>query len=113
MLADTVGADVDAAGADLAAEEAAGNDADIAPAGGGVGAAAAAGAAGAGAAALDVLEAFTWPPWPLQAPRPVAAEVVPSLQAVGPAAAGADAVGAGAAGAAAGAAAVAALALPP
>jgi hypothetical protein len=39
---------------------------------------AAAGAAAAGAAAA----AFCTPPWPLHAPRPVAVEVVPSLQVV-------------------------------
>jgi hypothetical protein len=36
--------------------------------------------------------AFCTPPWPLQAPRPVALDVVPSLQAVGAAAAWAPAV---------------------
>jgi hypothetical protein len=38
-------------------------------------------AAGAVAPAPDV--PFCTPPWPLQAPRPVLDEVVPSLQAVG------------------------------
>jgi len=62
---------------------------------------AAAGAASAGAAAVAgaevgasnaglLLEGFCTPPWPLHAPRPVAMEVVPSLQVVGvPDAAGA------------------------
>jgi hypothetical protein len=107
LLAATVGADAD--DADLAAEVAAGDDADAVPAGGGVagGAAGAAaalagGAAAAGAAGVDdgagvagdvavlaVFAAFTVPPWRLQAPRPVAVEVVPSLQVVVGAAAGA------------------------
>jgi hypothetical protein len=65
-------------------------------------------AAGAGAAADSseaglLFDAFCTPPWPLHAPRPVAMEVVPSLQVVGVP----DA--AGAAGAAAAGAAVAAL----
>jgi hypothetical protein len=45
---------------------------------GAVEAGAAAGAAAAGAAAA----AFCTPPWPLHAPRPVAVDVVPSLQVV-------------------------------
>jgi hypothetical protein len=53
---------------------------DAAGVAGAAGAAAAAGAAGA-AAAVD-LAAFCTPPWPLQAPRPLAVEVVPSLQVV-------------------------------
>jgi len=55
---------------------------------------AAAGAAAAGAAAVAgaetgasnaglLLDGFCTPPWPLHAPRPVAVEVVPSLQVVG------------------------------
>ena len=53
-----------------------------------------------------LFDAFWTPPWPLHAPRPVAVEVVPSLQVVGvPEAGGAagaagEAAGAGAAGAA-------------
>jgi hypothetical protein len=48
------------------------------------GAAGAAGvAAGAAAAAGAAEEPFWTPPWPLHAPRPVAEEVVPSLQVVG------------------------------
>lgn len=47
------------------------------------GAAGAAVAGAAGAAAGAVVEAAFWtPPWPLQAPFPVAEEVVPSLQVV-------------------------------
>ena len=38
---------------------------------------------------LDPADAFCTPPCPLQAPRPVAVELVPSLQVVGAAAAGA------------------------
>jgi hypothetical protein len=46
--------------------------------------AAAGAAAGAGAELeLEEDEAFCTPPWPLQAPRPVACEVVPSLHVVG------------------------------
>jgi hypothetical protein len=45
------------------------------------GAAAAAGAAGA--LAGELVEPFWTPPWPLHAPRPVADDVVPSLQVVG------------------------------
>jgi hypothetical protein len=45
-------------------------------------------AAGAEADGVEELEAaFCTPPWPLQAPRPVAVEVVPSLHCVGAAAA--------------------------
>ena len=45
-------------------------------------------AAGAEADGADEPEAaFCTPPWPLQAPRPVAVEVVPSLHCVGAAAA--------------------------
>jgi hypothetical protein len=51
---------------------------DLAAAGVPVSAVGGAVAAGAGAAAL-----FCTPPCPLHAPRPVAAEVVPSLQVVG------------------------------
>ncbi len=46
----------------------------------------AAGAVAAGVAAGDVAEVlagFRTPPWPLHAPRPVAADVVPSLHVVG------------------------------
>lgn len=44
-------------------------------------------AAGAGLEDADELgAAFCTPPWPLQAPRPVAVEVVPSLHCVGAAA---------------------------
>jgi len=77
LLAAAVGADFDAVD-DLAAAGAAGV----------AGADAAAGAAvvaGAGAAASDaglVFDPFWTPPWPLHAPRPVAVEVVPSLQVV-------------------------------
>jgi hypothetical protein len=39
--------------------------------------------ADAAAGAAVVLAAFWTPPWPLHAPRPVAVEVVPSLQVVG------------------------------
>ncbi|HME38605.1 MAG TPA: hypothetical protein VKG63_06560 [Steroidobacteraceae bacterium] len=87
LLAAAVGADFDAVD-DLAA---AGVLAGVAAAGlvaaGAAGLAAAAGAAGAAGAAVAgaaaVLEAFCTPPWPLQAPRPVAVEVVPSLHVVG------------------------------
>jgi hypothetical protein len=63
----------------------------VAPAGGAAapaaGAAAGAGvAAGVAEAAAVVFAAFCTPPWPLQAPLPVAADVVPSLQVVGAAA---------------------------
>jgi hypothetical protein len=54
-----------------------------------------AGGAAAGADEEPVLPdevAFCTPPWPLHAPRPVALEVVPSLQVVGVAAACAPAV---------------------
>jgi hypothetical protein len=44
---------------------------------------AAAGAAAAGAAEAAEVPAFWTPPWPLQVPLPVEAEVVPSLQVVG------------------------------
>ncbi len=82
-LAAAVGAEADAAAVDLAAVVAAGADCDMAPEGAGV-----AGDAGA-AAAVGLAEAgdfaaFCLPPWPLQAPRPVAVEVVPSLQVVPP-----------------------------
>jgi hypothetical protein len=101
LLAVAVGADYDAVD-------------DFAAAG-----AAAAGAAAAGAAAVAgaevgesnaglLLEGFCTPPWPLHAPRPVAMEVVPSLQVVGiPDAAGAAGAD-GAAGASAGSAGAAA-----
>jgi hypothetical protein len=45
-----------------------------------------AGGVAAGADVLLDLEAFCTPPWPLQAPRPLAVEVLPSLQVVGAAA---------------------------
>jgi hypothetical protein len=44
--------------------------------------AAAGAAAGASVAGL-LFDAFCTPPWPLHAPRPVAVDVVPSLQVVG------------------------------
>jgi hypothetical protein len=48
------------------------------------GAAGAAGASAAGAAGAALVAAAFWtPPCPLHAPRPVAVEVVPSLQVVG------------------------------
>jgi hypothetical protein len=55
------------------------------PEAGGAAGAAGEAAAGAGAAgAADWAAAVFWtPPWPLHAPRPVAVEVVPSLQTVG------------------------------
>jgi len=57
----------------------------------------AAGAVVVEAAAGLLFDAFCTPPWPLQAPRPVAVEVVPSLHVVGvPEAAGAGAAVAGA-----------------
>ena len=61
---------------------------DLAAAGAAAGAAAAGAAAVAGAEvgasnAGLLLEGFCTPPWPLHAPRPVAMEVVPSLQVVG------------------------------
>ncbi len=86
---------------------------------------AAAGAAAAGAAAVAgaetgasnaglLLDGFCTPPWPLHAPRPVAMEVVPSLQVVGvPDAAGAAGAAAGSAGAAAAALLAAAFCTPP
>jgi hypothetical protein len=82
-------------------------------------AAAAGGAAGAeavvAAAAGLLWVAFWTPPWPLQAPFPVAEEVVPSLQVVGVLdyAGAAGAAAAGAAGAAAGAVVEAAFWTPP
>jgi hypothetical protein len=78
------GADLDAEGVLFAAVVAAGADCD-APEGAGVaaGAVAAAEAGAVDAVAAVVLVAFCTPPWPLHAPRPVAAEVVPSLQVVG------------------------------
>jgi hypothetical protein len=106
-----VGADFEAVD-DLAAVVA------VAAAGGAVAAAAGAAEAVAAAGALVpaadlVLEAFCTPPWPLHAPRPVAVEVVPSLQAVGvPDVAGAAGAAAGAAAAGA-AAAAAAFCTPP
>ena len=104
MPAVAVGADFEAVD-DLAAVVA------VAAAGGAVAAAAGAAEAVAAAGALVpaadlVLEAFCTPPWPLHAPRPVAVEVVPSLQAVGvPDVAGAAGAAAGAAAAGAAAAA--------
>ena len=96
MLAAAVGADFDAVD-DLAAAGAAGADAAAA-----AGAAVAAGAAAVASAAGLLFDAFWTPPCPLHAPRPVAVEVVPSLQVVGvpDAAGGAGAAAAGAAGAA-------------
>ena len=109
MLALAVGADFETVD-DLAAAGAAeaGVAAGVAAGAAAAGAAAVAGAeVGASNAGL-LLEGFCTPPWPLHAPRPVAMEVVPSLQVVGvPDAAGA----AGAAGAAAGSAGAAAAAL--
>jgi len=88
-----VGADFDAEAVDFAAVAAAGADCDIAPEGAGAAAGAEAppGDAGvigaAGTAAFAEVEgdfgAFCTPPWPLHAPLPVVAEVVPSLQVVG------------------------------
>jgi hypothetical protein len=105
LLAVAVGADFDAV-ADLAAAGTAGADAAAA------GAAVAAGEAVVASAAGLLFEAFWTPPWPLHAPRPVAVEVVPSLQAVGvPDAAGA--AGAAAAGAAGAAVVLAAFWTPP
>jgi hypothetical protein len=81
-----------------------------------VGAAAGAVAAAAGASDAGLpFVAFCTPPCPLQAPRPVAMEVVPSLQVLGvPDAAGsAGAAGAAAAGAAGAALVVAAFWTPP
>jgi hypothetical protein len=112
LLAVEAGADFEAVD-DLAA---AGAEAVVAA---GAAVAAAAGAeAGAesvvAAAAGLLLVAFWTPPWPLQAPFPVAEEVVPSLQVVGVVDdAGAGAAVAGAAGAAAGAVAEAAFWTPP
>jgi hypothetical protein len=96
------------------------------PAAGAAGAAAGAAAAAAGAveaatagaaapAAGLLFEGFCTPPWPLQAPRPVAVLVVPSLQVAGaPDDAGAVEAGAAAGAAAAGeAAAAAAFCTPP
>ena len=95
MLAVAVGADFDAVD-DLAAAGAGADDAAAA------GAAVAAGAAAVASAAGLLFDAFWTPPCPLHAPRPVAVEVVPSLQVVGvpDAAGGAGAAAAGAAGAA-------------
>jgi len=78
------GTDFDTEAVDFAAV-AAGADGDAAPEGVGVAAGAAAVAAVAFpvVAAAVLLAAFWTPPWPLQAPLPVAAEVVPSLQVVG------------------------------
>jgi hypothetical protein len=91
LLAVSVGADFDAVD-DLAAAGAAAAAA---------GAAVVAGAAAVASAAGLLFDAFWTPPWPLHAPRPVAVEVVPSLQVVGvPDAAGSGAAAAGAAGAA-------------
>jgi hypothetical protein len=112
LLAGEVGADFEAV-EDLAA---AGAAAVVAA---GAADAAAAGAAGAepvvAAAAGLLLVAFWTPPWPLQAPFPVAEELVPSLQVVGVLDEGgaAGAAVAGAAGAAAGAVVEAAFWTPP
>jgi hypothetical protein len=109
LLAVAVGADFEAVD-DLAAAGAAA----VVAAGAAVAAAAGAEAVVAAAAGLLVV-AFWTPPWPLQAPFPVAEEVVPSLQVVGvlddAGAAGAGV--AGAAGAASGAAVEAAFWTPP
>jgi hypothetical protein len=70
LLAAAVGADFEAVD-------------DLAAAGAASAGAAAAGAAAVASAAGLLFEAFFTPPWPLQAPRPVAVEVVPSLQVVG------------------------------
>jgi hypothetical protein len=82
LLAVVVGADFDAvddlaAAGVPAAAGAAGADAAAA------GAAVVAGAAAVASAAGLLFDAFWTPPWPLHAPRPVAVEVVPSLQVVG------------------------------
>jgi hypothetical protein len=88
LLAVAVGANFGTV-ADLAAAGAAAAGAAAAGAAAGVdaGAVAAGGAdtgtvAGVAAAEALLLGAFCTPPWPLHAPRPVAAEVVPSLQVV-------------------------------
>ena len=75
MPAAVVGADFVVAGADFADEAAGGGVVAAGAAAGGV-------AAPVPAADLAVVD-FCTPPWPLQAPLPVAAEVVPSLQVVG------------------------------
>lgn len=107
LLAVAVGADVEAVD-DFAAAAGAAARAAAAGAAAGAGDAAVAGAAAGASNAGLLLEGFCTPPWPLHAPRPVAMEVVPSLQVVGvPDAAGA----AGTAGAAAGSAGAAAAAL--
>jgi hypothetical protein len=111
LLAVAVGADFDAvddlAAAGVPAAGAAGADAAAA-----AGAAVAAGAAAVASAAGLLFDAFWTPPCPLHAPRPVAVEVVPSLQVVGvPEAAGA--AGAAAAGAAGAAVVLAAFWTPP
>jgi len=108
LLAVEVGADFDAVEVLAAAAVlAAGAAAAGAAAAGAAGAAAvvfAAGAAVVEAAAGLLFDAFCTPPCPLQAPRPVAVEVVPSLHVLGvPEAAGAAAGAAGAAAAGAGA----------
>ena len=86
--------DFDEDGVDLATEVAAGEVCDIAPDDAGVAGGADeveadapagdAGATGAGATApeADDFGVFCLPPWPLQAPLPLAVEVVPSLQVV-------------------------------
>jgi hypothetical protein len=109
LLAVEVGADFEAV-EDLAA---AGAAAVVAA---GAADAAAAGAEPVVAAAADLLLVAFWtPPWPLQAPFPVAEELVPSLQVVGVLddAGAAGAAVAGAAGAAAGAVVEAAFWTPP
>ena len=103
MPAVVVGADFEAVD-DFAAVVAVAAGGAVAAAAGAAGAVAAAGAL---VPAADLaLEAFCTPPWPLHAPRPVAVEVVPSLQGVGvPEVAGAAGAAAGAAAAGAAAAA--------
>jgi hypothetical protein len=83
-----------AVGADFEAD-------DLAAPGVPVAGAVAAGAASEGSGAGVLFDAFCTPPWPLHAPRPVAMEVVPSLQVLGApevagAAGAADAAAAGA-----------------
>jgi hypothetical protein len=93
-----VGAEVEAE-ADFAAVVAAGAVCDIAPEGAGVAAGAVVVADVLPVVADLVAVAFWTPPWPLQAPLPVAVEAVPSLHVVPPVLA-VEAAGAAAGGAA-------------
>jgi len=83
LPAASAGADFDAEGVLLAAALAAGAECDAASEEGAGAAAAVPAVEAAEVDVRDVFVAFCTPPWPLHAPRPLAAEVVPSLQVVG------------------------------